>query len=114
MGDQLGDHRVVMNADGIPLGDASIHPHPVHFLREGQTAQPSGLRQEFTFRILGIDPHFKRMTRRCDLVLRERQCSAFRHPNLPGDKIFAGDSLCHRVLDLQTGVHLHEIEAVAM
>ena len=31
-------------------------------------------------------------------------------PELPFDQIYTGNHFGHRVLDLETGIHLHEIE----
>ena len=36
-----------------------------------------------------------------------------RDPELPLDQVLAGNHLGHRVLDLEPGVHLHEVEVVA-
>ena len=45
-----------------------------------------------------------------DLILRQRQRLATRHADLPLDQVQPGQRLGHRVLDLQPGVHLHQIE----
>ena len=45
-----------------------------------------------------------------DRVLRERQRLAGGDAQLPLDQVEAGDHLGHRVLDLQAGVHLQEVE----
>ena len=47
-----------------------------------------------------------------DFVLLQRQWFARRDPELPCDEVKSGDRLRHGMLDLQTGVHLHEIESV--
>ena len=42
----------------------------------------------------------------------QRQRLAGGDAQLPFDQVEAGDHLGHRMLDLQAGVHLHEIEGV--
>ena len=44
----------------------------------------------------------------------ERQRFAGGHAQLPLDQIEPGDHLGHRMLDLQPGVHLHEVELVRL
>ncbi len=44
------------------------------------------------------------------LVLGQRQRLPGSHAQLPLHQVLAGDRLGHRVLDLQPGIHLHEIE----
>ncbi len=50
------------------------------------------------------------MAREFHLGLRERQLLAGRDLELPGHEILPGDRLRHRMLDLQAGVHLQEVE----
>jgi hypothetical protein len=49
-----------------------------------------------------------------DLILRQRQLFAERHPQLPFHQIDAGDHLGHGMLDLQARVHLDEIELAVL
>ena len=70
----------------------------------------SGLRQEARIGVLGIEAHLDRVTLQMDLVLCERQALAARHAQLPFDEVEAGDRLGDRMLDLQAGVHLEEVE----
>jgi hypothetical protein len=44
------------------------------------------------------------------LLLRQRQRFPGSNPQLPFDQIQPGDHLGHRMLDLQPGVHFHEVE----
>ena len=44
------------------------------------------------------------------LLLRQRQGLALGHAQLPFDQIKPGAQLCHRVFDLQPGVHFHQEE----
>jgi hypothetical protein len=67
-------------------------------------------RQETACRIFGVEPQLDRVAVQPQLVLRERQRLATGDAQLPLDEVEAGDHLGHRMLDLQPGVHLHEIE----
>ncbi len=51
------------------------------------------------------------MTAERDLRLLEREGLAASHPQLPLDQVEPGDRFRHRVLHLQPGIHLHEVEA---
>ena len=108
--DQLGDHRVVEHADRITLFDAGIDAHLRRRRRQGQRAQRTGGGQEAGIRILGVEPHLDRVALLRDLFLRQRQRFAGGHAQLPFHQVQAGDHFGDRVLDLQPGVDLHEIE----
>jgi hypothetical protein len=73
--------------------------------------QPPGRRQEILLGVLGIDPRLERMPTDFQLLLAQRQGFAAGHAQLPFDEILPGDHFGDRMLDLQAGVHFHEIEA---
>ena len=58
----------------------------------------------------GVHPRLEGMARQLELRLRLRQRLACRHPELPLDEVHARHHLGDGVLDLQPGVHLHEVE----
>ena len=62
--------------------------------------------------ILGVDAGFDGMPGHRDVVLRDRQLLARGDAHLQFDEVDAGDHFGDRMLDLQTGVHLHEEELV--
>jgi hypothetical protein len=64
--------------------------------------------------ILGVDARFERMAADRSCSWRSGSGSPAGHAQLPFDQILAGDHLGHRVLDLQAGVHLHEVEAAVL
>ena len=66
--------------------------------------------QEGVGRVLGAEAHFDRVPGDPDVVLRDRQVLAARDAQLQLDEIEPGDEFGHRVLDLQPGVHFHEVE----
>ena len=51
MGDQLGDHRVIVRADGAAGLDAGVHPNAVG---QHEMLQFADRRQEARRRVLGI------------------------------------------------------------
>ena len=108
--DQFGNHRVVVDADLVTLDHTGIHTHVGIFIRGAQVTQGTGGRQEVVVRIFGINAGFKGMTAQLDLLLLQRQRFAVGNAQLPLHQILTGDHLGDRVLDLQTGVHLHKVE----
>ena len=70
--------------------------------------------QETLGHILRIKPRLKRMSVDRQFVLAQGQPLACRHAQLPGHQINAGNRLGHGMFHLQTGVHLHEKEAVRL
>ena len=115
MGDELGDHRIVMDGDFPALidagvianGDAMSHA----FRRRTVFDQASGRRQETARRVLGVDPALDRPAGKFYVGLLQSQRLAGGASDHLLDQIDAGDEFGHRMLDLQAGVHLEEIEA---
>ena len=79
-----------------------------------EMAEPAGRGQEIPLRVLGVDPDLDRVAADRELVLAAGQGLAGRDLELPFDQVLAGDHLGHRVLDLEPGVHLHEVEALVL
>ncbi|MNG18525.1 hypothetical protein D3C84_1026000 [compost metagenome] len=67
-------------------------------------------RHEVAFRIFGINPTFDRPAVDLNVFLAERQRIAFSDRNHLADQVDARDKLRYRMLNLNTGVHLHEIK----
>ncbi len=123
--DQLGDHRVVVHRDLAALVDAGVDAHAaaarasaagrLHRLRRRLVAhQPAGGRQEVAERVLGVDAALDRPAVALHVVLRERQLLAGGHADHQLDQVEPGDALGDRVLHLQPGVHLEEVEALVL
>ena len=110
VGDDLGDHRVVVGADGLAAGQAVVDADAGagRWLPQRHVA---ALRQKVGLRVLGVQAHLDCMALQRHLVLRQRQCFAARHGQLPGHQVLAGDAFGDRVLDLQPRVHFQEVEA---
>src|SRR3546814_17272895 len=60
--------------------------------------------------ILRIDAAFDGVAGEAQVFLLDRERLALRHADLFADEIDAGDHLRHRMLHLQAGVHLDEVE----
>ena len=69
--DELGDHRVVVDADFVAFGNAGIHPHVGGFFRGAQVTQGAGGRQEVLVRIFGVDARFQGVAAGFHLFLGE-------------------------------------------
>ena len=72
----------------------------------------AGRGQEPVLRILGIEPRLDRRAVAGDIILLQRQRLARRDAELPLHEIEPGHGLGDRMLDLQSRVHLEEIEVV--
>src|SRR6266403_2825676 len=109
IGDELGDQRVVVDADLGTLEHPGVEPDPVP--ARGPIAQEAAdRRQKVARRVLGINPRLDRPAGQLDLCLGEGKRLAGRHPDHQLDEIETGDELGHRMLDLEPGVHLEKVE----
>mmetsp|Transcript_6174 Transcript_6174/g.22712 ORF Transcript_6174/g.22712 Transcript_6174/m.22712 type:complete len:591 (-) Transcript_6174:66-1838(-) len=110
---QLGDHRVVEDADVVALLHARLHAHPpAHARGEARVLQPPRRRQEAALGLLRVDARLEGVPPDGQLALGERQALAHGHAQLPLHEVGAGDHLGDGVLHLQARVHLHEEELV--
>src|SRR6185369_11645249 len=92
------------------VAHAAVDAHVFRARWRAQVGDSTSRRQETAIRILGVDPGLDRVAGDRDLFLPARQALARRDPQLPLDQVEAGDHLGDRMLDLQAGVHFHEIE----
>src|SRR4029079_10375758 len=112
---QLGDHRVVMRRDGIALAHAGIHAYLSRkVFRCTQMPQCSGGRQKAFGRVLGVNAGFEGVAADLNLTLPERNWIPRRNRKLQFHQVNARDQLGYRMLDLQPGVHLHEVERAVL
>ena len=109
MGDQLGNHRIIIRGNDIATAHRAVTARQ---RRQAQMAQTPRRGQKVISRILGIQPRFDRVTVYAQRVLRQWQGRAKGYMQLPCHQINAGDRLGDRMLDLQSGVHLHKPEPV--
>ncbi len=75
---------------------------------------PAGRRQEPGLCVLGVEPGLDRVPGRRHVGLAEAQRLPGGDPQLVGDEVAAGDRLRDRMLDLEAGVHLEEVERAAL
>ncbi len=117
VGDELGDHRVVVDGDLGALADAAVDAKrglAVQALgRRPVAVEPAARRQESAGRVLGIEARFDGPAVEAHVRLREAERLAGRHPDHALDEVDAGDKLGDRMLHLQAGVHFEEIEVAA-
>src|SRR5690606_33251868 len=112
--DQLADEVVVELRD-LVAGLVAAVPAHAEALRRAQPGDRPGRGEEATARrVLGVDAHLDGVAPADDVVLGEAEGLAGRHPDLLGHQVDAGDHLGHRVLDLQPGVHLEEVELAVL
>ena len=119
MGDQLGDHRVVIDRDLAALDYAGVEPRgqPVDrgaFARRPVADQPPGRGHEIAHRVLGIDAHLDGRAFELHVLLLELELLAGGDPQHRLDEIEPGDELGHGMLDLKPRVHLEEIEIAVL
>src|SRR5512139_3498965 len=108
---ELGAHRVEVGRDHVVGVDRRVHPHPGTARRVvARDAAEAG--QELVLRIFGVDAEFDRKAAVLDLLLLVLQRQAGGDADLLLHDVDAGDGLGDGVLDLQPGVHLHEVELV--
>ena len=128
-GDDLAEHRVEGRAHDLAgleggvdadTAGSGLRSTTVGALGEGR-GRPShqlggaGLRQEAAEGVLGVDPRLDRVPLDGDVVLGEAERLAGGHPELQLDQVDAlaadpHDLLGDRVLDLEAGVHLEEVD----
>ena len=137
--DQLGDHRVIehahlaafdhaiVNADYLPVIPAKAGIplfFPSAIKRSGTPAfagvtglgwrtigcESASRRQKPAIRVLGIDPALDRPAVHPHIVLREGKLLPRRDADHLFDQVEPGHFLGHRMLDLEPGVHLEEVE----
>src|SRR5690606_6194689 len=106
--DQLADHRIVVRRDLVALVDVAVHAH-AGAARGVEVLHQAGAGQEAD-RILGIDAALDGVAGEADVLLAQAQLLAAGDQQLLAHQVDAGDHLGHRVLDLDAGVHLDEVE----
>ena len=113
MHDHLGNHRVVERRNGVTLSDTSINTQVLVLHGLSQYADLSALGQEPVLGVLSVDASLDSVTDQRHVHLRrDRQSFSSSHSQLPLDQVETRDHFSDGMLDLQTSVHLHKVEAV--
>ena len=107
VGDQLGQHRVVMRAHLGARLDPGVDAQVVGKMHLGQQA---GGRLELLVGVLGVQPGLHRVALRHGLQRAQRRQRAGAQAHHPFDDVYAGDSLGHAMLHLQARIDLQEEE----
>src|SRR3989454_583769 len=107
---QLGEDRVVVGGDLEALVHARVvaNADPARHAEHGDAAWGG---EEAVLRVLGVDAALDRPAALNDVRLREAQRPPGRDLDLRLHEIDPGHGLGDRVLDLDAGVHLEEVEA---
>ena len=108
--DELGEQRVVEQADLVARFDPAVPAHP-GAARGAQVLDPAGGGQEPVGGILAGDPALHGPAPRVEPARGHAHRLPGGDPELLPHQIHAVDQLGHRVLDLDPGVHLEEVEA---
>ena len=110
IGDQLGDHRIVVDRDFAPFVDARVDADESDAAGgRYRTSRPTD-GQEIAERILGVDAGFDGPAAELDVVLRERQRLAGGDADHQLHQVETGDEFGDRMLDLQPRVHFEKVE----
>ena len=98
-GDQLGDHRVIVDRHLIALVQRGIVAN-AGAAGHSQSLDQAGRRSEVRRRVLGVEPAFDRMAAGVDVVLGPGKGFALGDRHLCCDEIDPRDHLGNRMLDL--------------
>ena len=108
--DELGHQGIVVERDLAALVDAGVDANPRACGRSPRR-DPARRRDEAGGGVLGRDPALDRPASRGHIGLSVPERLAGRHPQLLPHKVDARHQLRDRVLDLEPGVDLEEVEA---
>ena len=123
MNNELGNHRVIEHGNFPALHDPSVHPHTHELLWIGLEhglgrwskphQSPCGW-QKVSERVFGVDAAFDGPTIALNFRLLQAQLFSGSDSNHPLDQVQAGDAFCHRVFDLESGIHLQKVKALVL
>ena len=103
-----------MAGNGVATADAGVDPGMRAGLGYAEMGDGADRGAEILRRVLGVEAGLDGVAGKGELVLPERQRLPGRDAELPFHQILAGDHLRHRMLDLQAGVHFHEVELIVL
>src|SRR5690348_386102 len=110
--DQLADHRIVVRRDPVAVVEVGVHAH-AGAARRLEALHRAGAGHEGV-RVLGVDAALDGVAGDVHVFLPDRQRLAAGDQQLLAHQVHAGDEFGHRVLDLDAGVHLDEVEAAVL
>src|ERR1700712_5057512 len=105
---QLQAHRIVERRNGVAGVDRRVgtHARPAGRVVASYLAEAG---QEVVLRVFGVDAKLQRETSVDDVFLLDRKRQARSDANLLADDVDTGDFFGDGVLDLNPGVHFHEV-----
>ena len=106
---ELGAHRIEIRRNLIAAVHGGIDPH-ARAARRIVSGDFAEARQKTVLRIFGIDAELHCVAAKPDVFLLVLQLEAVGDANLLLHDVDAGDGLRHGVLDLDAGIHFHEIK----
>ena len=111
IGDDLGDHGVEVRRNGFTLGYPRVHTH-AGTRRNPEAFNQAWGRSKTAVGVLGIQPNLNRVTGAARAL--PFQTTAPRNVNLKLHQVEPGRAFGNRMLNLQTGIHFHEPEAMGL
>ena len=114
VGDELGDHRIVVEGDFAALEHAGVvaHGHAVMLSFGGRAIahQPADRGREIAIRVLRVDAALDRPAVKLDVALFQGEPLAGGDPDHLLDEVDAGDEFGNRMFNLEPRIHLQEEE----
>ena len=110
MHDHFGDQGIIKRRHPISRIHIGIDAHagPAGKIKRSNRAR----RRRERFRIFSIDATFDRVTNHDHIILRKTKRLSFSDTNLIANDIRQRNHLSNRMLDLNTGIHFHEIKLI--
>src|SRR3954453_6637246 len=99
-----------MGRDLVALSKSSVDGDSI--FGKVEVDELASCRQEITRRVFCIDARLDRVAAHRQFVRTLGEWFAGRYTKLPLYEIEPGNGFCHRVLDLQSRVHLHEKKSI--
>ena len=112
--DDLAEHGIVERRDFVAGVDADVEPQAGRGIGPAQVRDSPDARQIPVARVFGVQARFHGGAMLGNFVLLFRQAGALRDAQLPLHEIDAGDEFGDRVLDLQAGIHFHEVKMLGL
>src|SRR5580698_3254954 len=113
MSDDLGHERIIERRNARAGRDMRVHSNPLSD-RPTRLPHESRARTKVVSRILGIDPAFDRTALLLNVGLLQPQTLATRDGELRFDQIDPRHGFGHRMLHLDTSIHLEKIKRVTL
>ena len=110
--DQLADQAVVVGRDGVAVVDGAVHAHAE--AAGGVVGADLAGRGLEVRQLLGVDPALDGVAGGLELGLGEGHRQAGGDADLLLDEVDVVDRLGDRMLDLEAGVHLDEVELAVL